>query len=116
MVVPRARLPLTVALELSREPALVDPALAATATRDRTAVPAARGTDPAQDGALTLAAFAEQVQRAVPALRLATAPGRTSATDVWAVVFDADGIASVGIEPRARSPAPGSRAPSRCAR
>ncbi|MFJ3794102.1 hypothetical protein [Kitasatospora sp. NPDC090091] len=91
--------PLTVALELSRDPALVEPALAATATRARTAVPAARGTDPAQDGALTLAAFAEQVQRAVPALRLATAPGRTSDTDVWAVVFDADGIGSVRIEP-----------------
>ncbi|WP_327135256.1 hypothetical protein OG311_36500 [Streptomyces sp. NBC_01343] len=75
--------------------------LAATATRDRTAVPAARCADPAQDGALTRAAFAEQVQRAVPVpvLRLATAPGRTSDTDVWAVVFDADGIERVRIEP-----------------
>ncbi|MCX4695674.1 hypothetical protein [Streptomyces sp. NBC_01408] len=96
---PEPVFPVTVALELSREPELVDPALAATATRDRTAVPAARGADPAQDGALTLAAFAEQVQRAVPVLRLATAPGRTSDTDVWAVVFDADGIERVRIEP-----------------
>ncbi|MFF4422405.1 LysM peptidoglycan-binding domain-containing protein [Streptomyces sp. NPDC001549] len=96
---PEPVFPVTVALELSREPELVDPALAATATRDRTVVPAARGADPAQDGALTLAAFAEQVQRAVPVLRLATAPGRTSDTDVWAVVFDAEGIERVRIEP-----------------
>ena len=91
--------PLTVALELARDPELVDPALAATATRTATAVPADRGTDPEQDGALTLRAFAEQVQRAVPPLRLATAPGRTHDTDVWAVVFGADGIERVVIEP-----------------
>ncbi|WP_327279719.1 hypothetical protein [Streptomyces sp. NBC_01205] len=91
--------PVTVALDLFREPTLVDPALAATATREATAVPAGRSTDPAQSDALTLAAFAEQVQRAVPALRLATAPGGTSATDVWAVVFGTGGIESVSIEP-----------------
>ncbi|MEU6237969.1 hypothetical protein ABZ885_33825, partial [Kitasatospora sp. NPDC047058] len=95
--------PVTVALELSRDPALVDPALAATATRAVTAVPAGRSTDRAQSGALSLAAFAEQVQRAVPVLRLATAPGRTSATvsgtDVWAVVFGTGGIERVAVEP-----------------
>ncbi|GAA2136061.1 hypothetical protein GCM10009760_15280 [Kitasatospora kazusensis] len=91
--------PLTVALELAREPSLVDPAPAATATRASTAVPADRGADPAQDGALTLKAFAEQVQEAVPALRLATAPGRTAGTDVWAVVFGGEGIRKVTIEP-----------------
>ncbi|WP_328764423.1 hypothetical protein [Streptomyces sp. NBC_00272] len=91
--------PVTVALDLFREPTLVDPALAATATREATAVPAGRSTDPAQSDALTLAAFAEQVQRAVPALRLATALGGTSATDVWAVVFGTGGIESVSIEP-----------------
>ncbi|MGW6916645.1 hypothetical protein ACWGB8_22890 [Kitasatospora sp. NPDC054939] len=96
---PEPVFPVTVALELSREPELVDPALAATATRAATAVPADRGADPAQDGALTLAAFAEQVQRAVPVLRLATAPGGTSDTDVWAVVFDTGGVERVRIEP-----------------
>ncbi|MEV7570168.1 LysM domain-containing protein [Streptomyces tanashiensis] len=96
---PDAVFPVTVALELSRDPALVDPALAATATHGRTTVAAGRSADAAQDGALTLASFAEQVQHAVPVLRLATAPGRTSDTDVWAVVFDTDGIESVSIEP-----------------
>ncbi|MFD5621410.1 hypothetical protein, partial [Streptomyces yangpuensis] len=96
---PEPVFPVTVALDLFREPTLVDPALAATATRATTAVPAGRSTDPAQNDALTLAAFAEQVQRAVPVLRLATAPGRTSGTDVWAVVFDTGGIESVSIEP-----------------
>ncbi|WP_145910071.1 LysM domain-containing protein [Kitasatospora viridis] len=91
--------PLTVALELSRAPELVDPALAGTATRAATAVPADRGSDPQQDGALTLTAFAERVQEAVPALRLATAPGRGGDTDLWAVVFDAAGIAEVTVEP-----------------
>lgn len=90
--------PLTVALELSREPSLVDPALADTATRASTSVPADRGTDPRQDGALTLRAFAERVQKAVP-VRLATAPGRTGDTDVWAVVFGPEGIRRVTVEP-----------------
>jgi len=96
---PEPLFPLTVALELCREPGLVEPALAGTATRAATAVPADRGADPDQDGALTLKAFAERVQRAVPVLRLATAPGRTADTDVWAVVFDTEGIESVVIEP-----------------
>ncbi|MGW0765444.1 LysM peptidoglycan-binding domain-containing protein [Streptomyces sp. NPDC002676] len=96
---PEPVFPVTVALDLFREPTLVDPALAATATREATAVPAGRSTDPAQNDALTLAAFAEQLQRAVPVLRLATAPGRTSDTDVWAVVFGTGGIESVSIQP-----------------
>ncbi|MGW0748135.1 hypothetical protein [Streptomyces sp. NPDC002587] len=96
---PEPVFPVTVALDLFREPTLVDPALATTATREVTAVPVGRAPDPAQDDALTLAAFAEQVQRAVPVLRLATAPGRTSDTDVWAVLFGTGGIERVSIEP-----------------
>ncbi|MFI1564699.1 hypothetical protein ACH4ZX_16895 [Streptomyces sp. NPDC020490] len=87
--------PVTVAVEVSRDPALVDPALAESATRARTTVPASRTADPAQGGARGPAAFAEDLQSAVPPLRLAT--GQASGTDVWAVVFGTGGIGSVAV-------------------
>ncbi|EXU63791.1 hypothetical protein Z951_34290 [Streptomyces sp. PRh5] len=96
---PATVFPVTVELELSRDPALVDPALAGTATRHRTAVPAERSADLAQDGARSLTAFAAQVQTALPVLRLATGQAGSSATDVWAVVFGADGIEEVSVSP-----------------
>ncbi|MDK1344475.1 LysM peptidoglycan-binding domain-containing protein [Streptomyces sp. 378] len=94
-VFPGPVFPVTVTLEVSRDPARVDPALAESATRHRTAVPATRTTDPAQGGARGLAAFAERLHHAVPPLRLAT--GHASGTDLWAVVFGENGIKSVSI-------------------
>lgn len=92
--------PVHVTLEVARDPVLVDPALADTATRDRTAVPATRGADASQGGALSLAAFAEQVEAAVPVLRLATGQVLSDvATDVWAVVFGAGAVAKVRVSP-----------------
>ena len=90
--------PVHVALEVARPSGQVDPALAATAERDRTTVPAFRSSS-GQDGA-SLKDFAVQVQMAVPVLRLATGTGLPGqATDVWAVVFDADAIAKIAVYP-----------------
>jgi hypothetical protein len=90
--------PVHVALEVARPSGQVDPALAATAERDRTTVPAFRSSS-GQDGA-SLSDFAVQVQTAVPVLRLATGTGPPGqATDVWAVVFDADAVAKVAVYP-----------------
>lgn len=90
--------PVHVALEVARPSGQVDPALAATAERDRTTVPAFRSSG-GQDGA-SLSDFAVQMQTAVPVLRLATGTGLPGqATDVWAVVFDADAVARVAVYP-----------------
>jgi len=94
---PSTVFPLRVTLELARDTDLVDPALAATATRDRTAVPAAR---PAGDrGERSLTSFAAAVENAVPVLRVATGQVLDADTDVWAVVFGAAGIAKVAMAP-----------------
>lgn len=90
--------PVHVALEVARPSGQVDPALAATAERDRTTVPAFRSSGD-RDGA-SLRDFAVQVQTAVPVLRLATGTGLPGqATDVWAVVFDAGAVAKVAVYP-----------------
>lgn len=90
--------PVHVALEVARPSGQVDPALAATAERDRTTVPAFRSSSD-RDGA-SLRDFAVQVQTAVPVLRLATGTGLPGqATDVWAVVFDAGAVAKVAVYP-----------------
>jgi LysM repeat protein len=91
--------PVEVRLEIARDADLVDPALAATATRTRTNVAAARDTDDGQEGARTLAAFAEAVQAAVPVLRIATGQVLGADTDVWAVRFGDGGIANVRVYP-----------------
>ncbi|HEY7070009.1 MAG TPA: hypothetical protein VH479_07850, partial [Acidimicrobiales bacterium] len=105
---PAAVFPLRVTLELARDEALVDPTLAETAARDRTAVPAARPAGDSQDAARTLAAFATDLQGAVPVLRVATgqvlSDGVTGQvlggdTDVWAVDFGSTGIAEATVTP-----------------
>lgn len=94
---PSTVFPLRVTLELARDEDLVDPALVATAMRDRTAVPAAR---PAGDrGERSLASFAAAVEKAVPVLRVATGQVLDADTDVWAVVFGDAGIAKVAVTP-----------------
>jgi LysM repeat protein len=96
---PDAVFPLRVTLELARDEALVDPTLAGAAGRDRAAVPAARPTDDSQDAARTLAAFAADLQAAVPVLRVATGQVLGGDTDVWAVDFGSTGIADVTVTP-----------------
>lgn len=111
---PGAVFPIHSWLQLERAYALADDELAGTeenpsgVVRARTAVAAARqgmSTDQPDGGATTLVGFAEQLQTAIPALRVAT--GKTlaeetagaSGTDVWAVDFSASGIASVTVTP-----------------
>ncbi|HEU0131220.1 MAG TPA: hypothetical protein VFQ85_09555 [Mycobacteriales bacterium] len=91
--------PVSVTVRVARDPDLVDPALTATAAVADTVVPVERQADDAQAGALTLAHFAEQVEDAIPPLRLATGTGAGGApgTDVWAVVFGAGGVADVHV-------------------
>jgi len=96
--------PVHVTLELARDQALVNPDLIDSATRAGAVVPAGRSADAAHGGPLSLAAFAAQVQAAVPVLRVAT--GQVLAeesdpigTDVWAMVFDHDAVSRVRVYP-----------------
>ncbi|QDX26142.1 hypothetical protein FPZ54_08980 [Sphingomonas suaedae] len=112
-------------LQVERAAALVDPSLAGTlenpsgAVRARTAVAASRTGSPSEQpdgGATTLTGFADQLQQAIPALRVAT--GKTLAeeqqgsagTDVWAVDFSSTGIAQVSVTPPVAS-VPGTSGP-----
>jgi hypothetical protein len=96
---PSAVFPLRVTLELARDEDLVDPAPAETATRDRTAVPAARPAGDSASATRSLAAFAADLEKAVPPLRVATGQVLDADTDVWAVAFGPGAIADVTMAP-----------------
>ncbi|HZN15993.1 MAG TPA: LysM peptidoglycan-binding domain-containing protein [Acidimicrobiales bacterium] len=101
--------PIRAWVQIARDFALVDadlrgtPDQPTTAVRDRTLVPVVRTSQPAQGNAMTLEAFAHQLESAVGIVRVAT--GKTLAsdagsdTDVWAVVFDEAGIQKVSVTP-----------------
>jgi hypothetical protein len=116
--------PLQAWLTLARDRNLVDEAFRGpedspgAAVRDVTAVAARRSSAPErqEDGAITLDAFTDLLEAAIPGLRVATgkvlsAERNASPTDIWAVSFvDPGGITKVRIRPPATVPgAPGAQ-------
>ncbi|MFI0724174.1 LysM peptidoglycan-binding domain-containing protein [Streptomyces sp. NPDC021224] len=93
---PAAVFPVTVALDISRDPTLVDPDLAGSATRNTTAVAPDWAAADAQ-GTRGLADFAGRLRDALPGLWPAT--GQASDTDVWAVDFGPGAISEVSVRP-----------------
>lgn len=102
--------PLTVALRLQRDEALVDPQFRVaggggpTARADSTVPAPARTTGPAGAQSETFDQFAATFETALPNLRLGT--GKTEATeaDLWVVDFGASGIAQLDVGPSVPSP------------
>lgn len=102
--------PLTVALRLQRDEALVDPQFRApggggpTARADSTVPAPARTTGPAGAQSETFDQFAATFETALPNLRLGTGKTEETQADLWVVDFGASGIAQLDVGPSVPSP------------